>query len=274
MYEESEGHQDRIDALRRWTRERADEPRNIAAVRGTLTHESIEKDVAWDRIERPWVESAFARLSQKDRKKIKDGISDEDVNFIRNSNRHYWDMRSNVPMVILAREVRVVNMNAGFAGTFDALAWVLGYFDDDGEFTPMEPEEQAEARAIKPGRVTVDDVQRIGGTIVLLDWKTSKDIHTDQVVQCHAYLSAEFAVVDDVRDERITRLLVAAAHGGLVHIRPNGWALYVFPFEGEAVDAFMGSVIFARYLANHIEPDGIWSHTFKGQSTEQEVPVD
>ena len=39
MYAESNGEQEKIDGLRTWLRDRADEPRNIAAVRGTLTHE-------------------------------------------------------------------------------------------------------------------------------------------------------------------------------------------------------------------------------------------
>ena len=271
MYEEADGQQDRIDALRRWTREQADEPRNIAAVRGTLTHAAIERDVAWDRIERSWVENEFANLSNRDRSKIRAGVQDEDVHFVRNSARHYWDMRASLPMTIIAREVRVVNLEVGYAGTFDALVWLHGTLEQDGKFVPME--RAAEAASIRPANVDADTIKAYGGTVMLLDWKTSKDIHTDQVVQCHAYLSAEFAVVDDVRDERITALLVGAMHGGLVHIRPNGWALYVFPYEAEAVHAFLGSVTFARYLAKHAKPTHIWTHTFKGESEETEVPI-
>lgn len=264
--------QGKIDTLRRWLRERADEPMNIAGVRGTLSHQAVEKNVAWDRIERPYVEHAFSTLSQKDRAKVKRAVSDEDVSFVRNSVRHYWSMRDEVPMVILAREVRVVNLTAGYAGTFDALAWLLGDIVD-GEFVPLSPEKQAEARAVGGAKVTAADVARIGGILVLLDWKTSKGIYTDQVVQAHAYLAAEFAVTM-TRDARITSLLNAAMYGGLVHLRPSGWAMHLFPYEEEAVRAFYGSVAFARFLAKYPKPDPIFTANLRGASNEQDEEVE
>jgi hypothetical protein len=265
--------QGKIDNLRKWLREQADEPRNIAAVRGTLVHEAIEKNVQWDRIERPYVESAFARLSQKDRKKVKRAINEDDISFIRNSVRHYWDMRLDVPMLILAREVRVVNLSVGYAGTFDALVWLLGWINPEtGDFIPLPDDKIAEAKALKGDLVTEADVLRIGGTIVLLDWKTSKGIHTDQVVQAHAYLAAEFAVTLK-RDTRITNLLHAAMFGGLVHIRPNGWKLHLFTYEDEAVRAFYGSVAFARFLARYEEPDALFCATLRGASNEEDEEV-
>lgn len=269
--------QGKIDALRRWLREQAEEPKNIAAVRGTIAHEALEKNIAWDRIERPYVESAFATLSRKDRAKVKRAINDEDVNFVRNTVRHYWAMRAETPMVILAREVRVVNLTAGYAGTFDALVWMLGTFErqEDGSdlFIPLPAEAQAAARKLKGDKVTIEDVRRIGGTIVLLDWKTSKGIHTDQVVQAHAYLAAEFAVTLKV-DKRITDLLLAAMYGGLVHLRPSGWGLHLFPYEDEAVRAFYGSVAFARFLAKHPKPAAIFTANFTGESNEEDEEVD
>lgn len=261
-----------IDKLRSWLRERADEPRNIAAVRGTMAHEAIEKNVPWDRIERPYVENAFANLSQKDRRKIKRAISDEDVYFVRNTVRHYWAMREELPMAILAREVRVVNLTVGYAGTFDALVWLYGTIEN-GVFIPMSDAAIAAARAIKPEKVTVADIERIGGTLVLLDWKTSKGIHTDQVVQAHAYLAAEFAVVTR-KDARITALLNAAMYGGLVHLRPSGWALHAFPYREEAVRAFLGSVAFARFLAKYPEPNAIFAASLRGASNEVDEEVD
>lgn len=275
--ETGEPLQGEIDELRKWLREQADEPRNIAAVRGSMAHEAIEKNVQWDRIERPYVESAFANLSQKDRKKVKRAISDEDVSFVRNTVRHYWAMRVEMPMIILAREVRVVNLTAGYAGTFDALVWMLGHFErqPDGSdlFIPLPAEAQAAARALKAERVTKADVDRIGGTIVLLDWKTSKGLHTDQVVQAHAYLISEFAVTMK-RDRRITDLLTAAMYGGLVHLRPSGWGLHCFPYEEEAVRAFLGSVAFARYLAKYPKPDAIFTANFSGSSNEVDEVID
>jgi hypothetical protein len=270
--DEEEGQQARVDALRRWLTDQSEEPRNIAAVRGTLVHEAIERNVAWDRIERPYVESAFAGLTNRDRKKVKRAVNDEDVDFIRHSVRQYWAMRESTPMVLLAREVRVVNLEVGYAGTFDALAWLLGNFVD-GEFIPLSPAKQALARSLKAERVTVADVARVGGILVLLDWKTAKGIHTDYVTQTHAYLAAEFAFVGGSRDERVTALLNAALFGGLVHIRPNMWALHLFEYEDEAVRAFLGSVAFARFLAKHPEPDAIFKHTFRGVSEETDEEV-
>lgn len=257
-----------IDKLRKWLRERADEPRNIAAIRGTIAHKAIENDVAWDRIERPYVEHTFASLSARDRAKVKRAVSDEDVHFVRNTVRHYWGMRTKVPMTILAREVRVVNLTVGYAGTFDALVWLHGDITPEGAFV-HDPSVTAAAKALKPERVTVADIERIGGTIVLLDWKTSTGIHTDQVVQAHAYLAAEFAVTLR-KDARITALLNRAMFGGLVHLRPNGYGLYLFPYEEEAVRAFYGSVAFARFLARHPEANDMFIASIKGVSAEED----
>jgi hypothetical protein len=273
-YADSNGEQAKIDQLRKWLREQSDEPRNIAAVRGTIVHEAIEKNVAWDRIETPYIEAAFANLSGRDRAKVKREVSDEDVSFIRNAVRHYWAMRDEVPMRILAREVRVVNLTAGYGGTFDALVWLLGTFDGDGNFVPLPADKMAEATAMDPSKVTAEDIARIGGTIVLIDWKTSKGIHTDHVTQAHAYLAAEFAVVDGQRDERVTTLLTAAHAGGLVHIRPSGWGLYLFEWKDEAIRAFLGSVAFARYLAKYPKPDAIFAKVLTGASNETDEEVD
>lgn len=274
QYDATEGAQSKVDDLRRWLRAQADEPRNIAAVRGTLAHEAIEKNVAWDRIERPYVESAFAALSSRDRSKVKRAISDEDVDFVRNTVRHYEAMRVEVPFTILAREVRVVNLTAGYAGTFDALVWLHGSIED-GEFVPMPLAARTMARTLSLGadKVSLDDIQRIGGTILLIDWKTSKGVYTDHVVQAHAYLAAEFAVTLR-RDRRITELLNAAMYGGLAHLRPNGWALHLFPYEEEAVRAFYGSVAFARYLAKYPKPGPIFSANLRGESNETAEEVD
>lgn len=268
-YADAEGDQSKVDELRKWLRESADEPRNIAAIRGTITHEAIEKNLEWDRIERPYVELAFSNLSARDKKRAKKGVQDEDVRFVRNAVRQYWHMRNVVPFIILARELQVFNLAAGYAGSFDALIWLLGTFKGD-TFVPLSAAKQAEARALKAGQVTAEDIARIGGTLVLADWKTSKGIYTDQVVQAHAYLSAEFVGSDGVQDHRLTGLLEAAMYGGLVHIRPNGWGFHAFPYQQEVVRAFLGSVAFARFLAKYPKPTALFNHEFTGQSDETE----
>lgn len=268
LYGESGGEQGKVDALRKWLRERGDEPRNIAANRGSIVHEAIEKSVRWDRIERPYVEDAFTRLSASDRKRS-GAITDEDVYFVRHSMRQFWDMREAVPMVLLAREVRVLNITVGYAGTFDTLAWLLGDIADDGSFVPLPQEKRVEAGSIGPN-ATAADVARIGGFIALLDWKTATDIHSDNVVQAHAYLAAEFAVRDGVRDERLTDLVKGAMVGGLVHIRPNKWALDLFRWDPAVIRAFFGSVAFARFLAAYPKPDKLFSAVLSGSAGEVE----
>lgn len=257
--------QEGIDGLRKWLRERSDEPRNVAAARGTMVHEAIEKNVPWDRIERPYVESAFAQLSQRDRQRVKRAVSDDDVSFVRNAVRQYWAMRTTVPMTILAREVQVVNLTAGYAGTFDALVWLHGTVSDGLFFPGAVP-----AIATPPTWV---DVQKHGGTVAMLDWKTGTGIHTDNVVQAHAYLAAEFALVNGRRDERITELLTRSRTGGLAHIRPNSWRLHLFPYEDSVVLAFLGSVMYARFLAKYPDPESIFSVSLKGESTETDEEV-
>jgi hypothetical protein len=256
MYDAAQGEQSKIDDLRRWLRETADSPRNIAAVRGTIVHEAIERNVAWDLIEKPYVAAAFAELSARDRKKVeKRGVEDEDVFFIRNAVRQYWDMRRVVPFVIIAREVQVFNLTAGYAGSFDALVWVL-------------PDGVDRASLPKANEITVETINQFGGDLVLVDWKTSTGVHTDQVVQAHAYLSAEFVGSDGIKDHRLTNLLHAARKGALAHIRPNGWAFHVFDWEPTVVRAFLGSVAFARFLAMYPKPEALFTQNYSGQSDE------
>jgi hypothetical protein len=270
MYDEAQGEQSKIDDLRRWLRESADQPRNIAAVRGTIVHEAIEKNVPWDLIEQPYVEAAFGRLSSRDQKGMKKGVQEEDVHFVRNAVRQYWDMRNSLPFIIIAREVQVFNLEAGYAGQFDALVWLLGEFDAEGNFVPTVDR----SRVPKAREITVDTIRELGGMLILVDWKTSTDIHTDQVVQAHAYMSAEFVGTDGVIDHRLTDLLAAATTGALVHIRPNKWGFHMFDWEPEVVRAFLGSVAFARFLAKYRDPQALFTHEFVGESAEVDEEVE
>ena len=131
----------------------------------------------------------------------------------------------------MAQGTRVVNRT----GSFDALVWMV---PDDWGSRPLP----------KGSEITLPWVKAEGGSvdqIVLLDWKTGKGVYTDQVVQAHAYLSAEFVGSDGIVNRRLTDLLLAARRGGLVHIRPNAWAVHLFEYEEEIVRAFFGSVAFA-----------------------------
>jgi hypothetical protein len=259
MYNETDGEQGKIDALRKWLRARADDPRNIAAVRGSITHACIERDIPWHKVERALVEHEFSLLSHSDRSDLGRSINDEDIFFVRNSMRHYWHMRAAHRFVIIARECRVMNLESGYAGTFDALVWMAPASYPADMPLPL------------PEVITPEFVAEVGGRIILLDWKTSGGIYTDQVLQAHAYLGAEAVMVDGLVEPRLTLLLNAATEGGLVHIRPDGWGLHLFQWTTLAMNAYLASVIFARFLAANPDPSALFSEEFKGKSEEEDA---
>lgn len=256
-YSEADAIQGRLDDLRSWLRESADEPRNIAARRGTIVHASIEKNIAWDRIERPWVEAEFMRLSARDRASAKQGVTDADIEFVRHSVMQYWDMRNNVPFVILAREPQVFNLTMGYGGSADTILWFLP--------------EGMDFRSVPKARdVWLKDIERIGGSLAVGDWKTSKGVYTDHVVQVHAYGGGEFVGADGVKNHRLTELLQATTKGLIVHIRPEGWGVYRFPFTEEVFTGFAGSVAFARLLAKYPRVYALFDETLKGGALPEE----
>lgn len=256
-YMAADAQQAALDELRKWTRESADEPRNIAARRGTIVHAAIEKNIAWDRIERPWVESEFMQLSSRDRASAKNGVTDDDVDFVRQSVRQYWDMRGAVPFVIISREPQVFNLTMGYGGSADTIIWFLP--------------EGTDVRSVpKAHQITLADVERIGGYLAVGDWKTSKSVFTDHVVQVHAYGAGEFIGADGVRNHRLTELLQATTKGVIVHIRPTGWGVHVFPFTEEVFTGFAGSVAFARLLAKYPRANALFEANMTGGAIEEE----
>ena len=76
---------------------------------------------------------------------------------------------------------------------------------------------------------------------------------------------APFAV-----DERLTRILNATSEGIIIQLRPNGWAVDFFKFEQSIMYAFLGSVAFARFLANNPNPAALFSRTITGSAEETE----
>lgn len=264
MYEASGGTQEKMDEVRRWLRETADEPRNIAAIRGTIVHSAIEKNVAYSRVERPWVESEFADLSNRDKAKAKGGVKDEDVRFVRAGVRQYWNMRAEVPFIIIAREPQVFNLAMGYGGSADALCWFLpeGFTKEDAAGLP------------KPHLLTLKIMESIGGYTAVGDWKTSKGVYTDQVTQCHAYGGAEFVGENGVINHRLTDILHSTTRGVLFHIRPNKWGVHTFDFTEEVFHAFEGSVAFARFLAKYPRPTRLFINEQTGGLADEEFDDD
>ncbi len=258
-YMETEGTQAKMDDLRRWVRAQADEPRNIAAARGTIVHETIEKNIRADRVERPYVESAFSGLSDKDKKRVGNEVTDQDVEFVRSCMYQYEDMRAHVPFVILAREPQVWNLTAGYGGSTDVMIWFLP------EGTPLN-EVMAWQRAADKGTVTIETIRKYGGRVVLGDWKTSSGIFLDHVIQVTAYLGAEFIGTDGVVDQRLTDILEAMMEGALIHIRPDKWSVDYFPMREDILQAFLGQCIFARCVALHPSITDLFSSTEEGNA--------
>lgn len=257
LYAASDGMQPKLDELRRWVRDQADEPKNIAGIRGTIVHKGIERNVAFDRVERPWVESVFQDLSAKDKARAKKGVQDEDVKFVRAGVRAYWDMREKVPFIIIAREPQVFNLTLGYGGSADVIIWFL-------------PEGFPAKDLPKAYQINLKLVESIGGHTAVGDWKTSKGVYTDQVVQVHAYGAGEFIGQDGVVDHRLTELLRSTSRGVLFHIRPGRWGVHKFEFQQRVFRAFEGSVGFARFLATYPEPGPLFTETITGDLPEEE----
>jgi len=256
-YMAADNQQGAMDMLRKWTRESADEPRNIAARRGTIVHAAIEKNIQSDRIERDWVEAEFMKLSARDKASANTGVTDNDVKFVHDAVRQYEDMRATVPFVIIAREPQVFNLTLGYGGSADTIIWFLPEGTDPRSLPPMR-------------LVTIEDVARIGGYLAVGDWKTSKSVFTDHVVQIHAYGAGEFVGADGVKNHRLTELLQATTKGVIVHIRPTGWGVHTFPFTEEVFTGFAGSVAFARLLAKYPRANVLFEENFSGGAVDDE----
>jgi len=264
----------------------ADQPRDVAAVRGSVVHKLIETNVTLDRLGDDVIERAFENQWAKERRKVKWVLLPDDYHFVRNCMRQYWHMRSQMPFVILAQEPQVWNLTAGYAGSADVLLWFLGDWvevgdDENGEpvyeFAPLEGQDVDEwQRKASKGQVDYDVVQQVGGTIALGDWKTSKGVYTDHVTQMHAYLAAEFVGNDGKRDERLSALLEAMMEAVLIHIRPDGCHVDFAPWNKRVLYGFLGSVAFARFLADYPKPDALFSHSlaFEAPDTEESTYVD
>lgn len=257
-YLAADGKTEPLSELRRWAREQADQPRNIAAMRGTIVHAAIEKNVQWKRIERPWVEAEFENLSAKDRARAKQGVTDADVAFVRRGVANYWDMRNRVPFVVVAREPQVFNLSMGYAGSADALCWFLPK-GHDGKDLP------------KAHQLTYKLIESIGGYLAVGDWKTSQGVHADQVVQVHAYGAGEFVGEDGIINRRLTDILQATQRGVLFHIRPENWAAHIFDFSEPVFRAFAGSVAFARFLAEFPRAEKLFIENYSGSAPQEEA---
>jgi len=264
---DTNGDQAALDEVRKWLRSTADAPRDVAAVRGSVVHKLIELNVALDRLTDDIIRARFDDELQSEKRKVKPVIIDEDITFVRDCMANYWDMRRNVPFVILGQETQCWNLTAGYAGSADVLAWFL----PDG--AAEEDRKHWQSQASK-GLVTADTIAKVGGTVALGDWKTSKSVVTDHVIQMHAYLAAEFIGTDGKRDARLTALLEGMMEAVLFHIRPDGWEVDFVDFRRDVLRGFLGSVAFARLLATYPRPNELFTRSLSGRAEDTEVIED
>lgn len=276
---EVDGQKD-IDETRKWLNQTADEPRDIAAVRGSVVHKMIEMNLPMKVIDREVIERRMAAQWAEESRKVKMAFTDDDFNFVYHGMGNYWDMRGHIPFVILAQEPQVFNLKAGYGGSADALIWFLGYWgrNEDGEvtFTPLpgyEPGTVEGQRALAAlqklavaGKVTAEMIEKIGGQVAVGDWKTSKGVYTNHVIQTTAYMAGEFIAEDGQIDKRLSDILDLAMLGMVIHIRPDKWAVDLFEFRQDVLRAFLGSVAFARFLALHQQPHDLFVYTLEGKA--------
>lgn len=281
---ETRGNEEQLDLVRKWVRENADDPRDIPAVRGSVVHTLIELGVSVARMDDDLIRSRMDAQWKKEKRKVKPDVTDDDVHFVYNAMRQYWDMREHVPFVTLARESQVWNLEAGYAGTLDALLWFLGHFERIGEdviFIPLPGYDVStvEGRAAvvrvqavaDGGKLDLTYVKDIGGTLAVGDWKTAKGVYTNHVVQIIAYMGGGFVGSAGVVDERLSYLLRAAMNGAIIHIRPNKWNVDFLDWNETTMRAFLGSVAFARLLALHKTPEELFTHTLSGVAPDTEL---
>lgn len=265
---ESEGRQGELDDTRAWLRARADEPRDIAAVRGSVVHKMIEYRADMATADEAFVRQMFERQWAEERRKIKPETTGEDIAFATNALRQYWHMRQEVPFVVLAQEPQVWNLTAGYAGSADVFCWFLGTFDEAGNFTPVAGANRSEElqRQAYRGEITLEEIEDVGGTLALGDWKTSNSVLTSHVIQVTAYLAAEFVGSDGQIDERLTNILRSMHQGAIIHIRPDHASVDFFDFRADVLRGFYGSVAYARFLAYYKEPDALFTHGWRGEA--------
>lgn len=260
----TEGDEEKLRDVRAWLKTTADEPRDIAAVRGSVVHKMIEMRVPLKSLSEDIIRWYLDEQWLAEKRKVLPTVTDEDVDFVGNAVANYWDMREGVPFVIIAQEPQVWNLRVGYAGSADVLIWFL-------------PEGETERRAhwqTQADRklVTKDVIGEVGGKLALGDWKTSPDVYTGHVIQGTAYLAGEFIGSGNYIDDRLSRILKATMHGLIIKIRPDGWEVDTFEYREDISMAFFGEIAIARFLLTHEHPSALFSETTSGQATEDWRP--
>lgn len=257
----TEGDEEKLREVRAWMKATADEPRDIAAVRGSVVHKLIEIRAPMKALSEEVIRWYMDQQWEQEGRKVLPTVTDEDVDFVGDAMANYWDMREALPFVILAQEPQVWNLKVGYAGSADVLVWFLppaqkgraAYF-----------QEQA-----NKGLVTAETIGEIGGYTALGDWKTSPEVYTGHVVQGVAYLAAQFVGRSGIIDERLTRILRGTMNGLIIKIRPDGWEVDTFKYREDVSYAFFGQVALARFLLTYDkQTSALFEETISGRAAE------
>jgi hypothetical protein len=143
----------------------------------------------------------------------------------------------------------------------DELApYVDGYLRliDDWDIQPILTETSiGNRRDWYAGRFdSIATIGKLGGTPVLLDWKTSKGVYGETGLQCAAYAKAEFYVTDE--DPNTEHPLPAIERTMVCHITPDGSHLYDLAKNPAEIDRHYDLFIAAAFTAKTAkERDGI-----------------
>lgn len=252
----TEGDEAKVREVREWLKITADEPRDIAAVRGSVVHRLIEIRASLSSLSEELIRWYIDQQWIEEKRKVLPAVTDEDIDFVGNAIANYWDMRAAKPFVILAQEPQVWNLTVGFAGSADVLLWFLPASE---AHRLHHWQDQANRKA-----VTVEVIAEVGGYTALGDWKTSPDVYTGHVVQGTAYLAAEFVGHGNQIDDRLSRLLRATMRGLIIKVRPDVWEIDTFDYREDVSYAFFGEIALARFLLTHEKPNALFNETFSG----------
>jgi hypothetical protein len=252
----TEGDEDKLTREREWLKVTADDPRDIAAVRGSVVHKLIEMRVPMKSLSEDVIRWYIDQQWDREDRKVPPTTTDDDVSFVGNCLANYWNMREEVPFVIIAQEPQVWNLRAGYAGSADALIWFLPPSANVDEW-----QEKANRKI-----VTAAMMGEVGGRSTLGDWKTSPDVYTGHVIQGTAYLAADFVGRNGDIDERLTEILKGTMHGAIIKIRPDGWEIDEFAYRQDVSEAFFGEIATARFLFTHKKPTELFTKTMNGQA--------
>lgn len=254
----TKGDEGKLTEVRDWLALTAEEPRDIAAVRGSVVHKLIEIRASLKSLSEDLIRWYLDQQWIEEKRTVFPAVTDEDIDFVGNSIANYWDMRATVPFVILAQEPQCWNLKVGYAGSADVLIWFLPPDQADKvEFW----QEQANRK-----RVTLEVIQEVGGYTALGDWKTSPDVYTGHVVQGTAYMAATFIGSGDQIDDRLSQILRATMKGLIIQIRPDKWEIDTFDYREDVSYAFFGEIALARFLLTHEHPNALFNETISGNA--------